>query len=172
MKKQFYLAYGSNLNLSQMQYRCPDSRVVGSTFLVNKKLAFKGTIDGLSYLTVENEDGFLTPVGIFEVSSNDIKNLDKFEGYPRKYRKEYINILVNGKEELAMYYVMRKWLNVDYHIPSELYINTCIQGYKEFGFPMEILRESYNESLRKRYNNDTKEDYFKNHAGSLTKILR
>ena len=29
MKTKLYLAYGSNLNLGQMAYRCPDSQVAG-----------------------------------------------------------------------------------------------------------------------------------------------
>ena len=28
--KKFYLAYGSNLNVEQMQFRCPDARIVGT----------------------------------------------------------------------------------------------------------------------------------------------
>ena len=27
--KQLYIAYGSNINLEQMKYRCPHSKVVG-----------------------------------------------------------------------------------------------------------------------------------------------
>lgn len=172
MTKQYYLAYGSNLNLKQMMYRCPEAKAIGSTFLVNKKLAFKGNIDGLSYLTVENSEGSMTPVGIFEVSSNDIKNLDRFEGYPAKYRKEYIPIIVDGKEVLAMYYVMRKWINTDYHIPSELYVGTCIAGYEDFGFSLDFLREGYNDTLAKRYKKENDVDYFENHTGNLVKVMR
>ena len=29
MKTKLYLAYGSNLNLGQMGYRCPDSKMAG-----------------------------------------------------------------------------------------------------------------------------------------------
>ena len=29
-KKQMYIAYGSNINLEQMAYRCPHSKVVGN----------------------------------------------------------------------------------------------------------------------------------------------
>lgn len=30
-KKQLYIAYGSNINLEQMAFRCPHSRVVGTS---------------------------------------------------------------------------------------------------------------------------------------------
>ena len=29
-KKQLYIAYGSNINLEQMAYRCPHSKVLGT----------------------------------------------------------------------------------------------------------------------------------------------
>ena len=33
--KKFYLAYGSNLNVKQMRFRCPDARIVGSAEIPN-----------------------------------------------------------------------------------------------------------------------------------------
>ena len=50
--KKFYLAYGSNLNVKQMQFRCPDARIVGTAEISNYQLLFKGSKTG-SYLTIE-----------------------------------------------------------------------------------------------------------------------
>ncbi len=50
--KKFYLAYGSNLNVKQMQFRCPDARIVGTAEIPNYQLLFKGSKTG-SYLTIE-----------------------------------------------------------------------------------------------------------------------
>ena len=36
--KKFYLAYGSNLNVKQMQFRCPDARIVGTAEIPNYQL--------------------------------------------------------------------------------------------------------------------------------------
>ena len=33
MPQRLYLAYGSNLNLAQMQYRCPGAKVAGTAEL-------------------------------------------------------------------------------------------------------------------------------------------
>ena len=30
MEKRYYIAYGSNLNIGQMQWRCPDARIIGT----------------------------------------------------------------------------------------------------------------------------------------------
>ena len=54
--KKFYLAYGSNLNVKQMQFRCPDARIVGTAEIPNYQLLFKGSKTG-SYLTIEPKRG-------------------------------------------------------------------------------------------------------------------
>ena len=41
--KKFYLAYGSNLNVKQMRFRCPDARIVGTAEIPNYQLLFKGS---------------------------------------------------------------------------------------------------------------------------------
>ena len=44
--KKFYLAYGSNLNVKQMQFRSPDARIVGTAEIPNYQLLFKGSKTG------------------------------------------------------------------------------------------------------------------------------
>lgn len=39
---KYYVAYGSNLNKSQMAYRCPESIPVGAGVLKNYRLSFYG----------------------------------------------------------------------------------------------------------------------------------
>ena len=43
MEKPLYFAYGSNINLDQMQYRCPDATVRGQAVLDNYDLRFRGS---------------------------------------------------------------------------------------------------------------------------------
>lgn len=40
--KKYYLAYGSNLNIPQMQYRCPEARIIGTAVIEGYRLLFKG----------------------------------------------------------------------------------------------------------------------------------
>ena len=40
MADKLYFAYGSNINLEQMDYRCPDATVVGPVVLENYELLF------------------------------------------------------------------------------------------------------------------------------------
>ena len=51
---KYYLAYGSNLNIRQMQMRCPGAKPVGTMVLEDYELLFKGSKTG-SYLTIEKK---------------------------------------------------------------------------------------------------------------------
>ena len=53
MEKPLYFAYGSNINLDQMRYRCPDATVYGQAVLDNYDLRFRGS----GVATVEPKEG-------------------------------------------------------------------------------------------------------------------
>ena len=77
--KKFYLAYGSNLNVKQMQFRCPDAKIVGTAEIPNYQLLFKGSKTG-SYLTIEPKEGSRVPVVAWSVTAEDEAALDRYEG--------------------------------------------------------------------------------------------
>lgn len=52
MERRYYIAYGSNLNVRQMKYRCPTARIIGTSVIKDYELLFKGSKTG-SYLTIE-----------------------------------------------------------------------------------------------------------------------
>ena len=87
MPKRYYIAYGSNLNVEQMHYRCPDARIIGTATLDGWTLLFKGSKTG-SYLTIEQKEGESVPVAVWEVSPADEANLDRYEGFPHFYYKK------------------------------------------------------------------------------------
>ena len=64
--KQYYLAYGSNLNVAQMRLRCPNAKPIGTAEIKDYELLFKGSKTG-SYLTIEKKKGSTVPVGVWEV---------------------------------------------------------------------------------------------------------
>ena len=41
--KKYYIAYGSNLNLPQMAFRCPTAKVVGVSEIKDYELLFRGS---------------------------------------------------------------------------------------------------------------------------------
>lgn len=142
--KKYYLAYGSNLNLSQMAYRCPSAKPIGTINLEGYRLAFRGGDNGYAYLTIEPDENSSIPMGLFELSFFDIKNLDVYEGYPDFYYKDTIPVKVGDKNIRALIYIMNK--GFDYHLPSYKYIKTCIEGYRDFGFNPELLKKAYEDT--------------------------
>lgn len=63
MKKRYYIAYGSNLNIIQMRMRCPQAGVIGTAVIKDYELLFKGNLTG-AYLTIEPKKGSSVPVAV------------------------------------------------------------------------------------------------------------
>ena len=136
----YYLAYGSNLNLKEMKHRCPFSKVVGTLYLSNFKLSFKGEENG--FLTIEQKKGSIAPIGIFKVNKLFIKSLDKYEGYPYLYDKKEIEFELNGKKVKGLIYIMND--EFDYVLPDYYYFKRCEVGYNDFNFDKSYLYEALN----------------------------
>lgn len=143
--KKYYLAYGSNLNLYSMKMRCPNAVAVSRGVLDNYRLAYKGGDDGYAYLTIEEAEDCQVPVGIFEVTDSDIAKLDYYEEYPVFYEKKYLPIRIRFFKKKALIYVMKD--EFSYHVPSDQYVKTCMEGYSHFGFDKKILDEALAYSI-------------------------
>ena len=145
--KKYYIAYGSNLNVQQMRYRCPGAMVVGISSIRDYELLYKGSKTG-SYLTIEKKKGSVVPVAVWEVTADDEKRLDAYEGLPNFYYKENMKITLSetGKKINASVYIMHEERRLG--IPSQTYINTCRFGYAVFGFDYKYLDEAYEKSVK------------------------
>ena len=146
---RYYIAYGSNLNVPQMRWRCPDARAIGTGEIRDYELLFKGSMTG-SYLTIEKAEGKSVPVTVWEVSADDEKALDRYEGYPRFYYKTDMRIAVKGirtgktRVRDAFVYIMNE--ESDPGIPTAGYYRTCLEGYRSFGFDEKFLIEAVKRS--------------------------
>jgi len=149
-KKKYYIAYGSNLNIRQMRFRCPGAKPIGISAIPDYELLFKGSKTG-AYLTIEPKDGGLVPVAVWEVTADDEKHLDIYEGYPNFYYKKEVRLpirLANGKTKkvTAFVYIMHEEREIA--IPSMTYIRTCEEGYRNFGFDTKFLDAAYEISAK------------------------
>jgi len=143
--KRLYIAYGSNLHLEQMKYRCPTATVVGKSELRGYKLIFKGSPTN-AYATIEESTHDVVPVLIWELKLQDEKALDRYEGYPTFYYKKNIAVEVEGTQVEAMVYIMNE--KVDTGIPSPRYYEIIRAGYKIAGFDESVLEEALNISKK------------------------
>lgn len=145
MKKRYYLAYGSNLHRQQMRYRCPDAEMVGTAIIPNYRLMFKGSKTG-AYLTIEPAEGYLVPVGVWAVSKQDERHLDRYEGYPTFYYKKEMTVTIKdyetgkSRQENAFVYIMHE--DRPLGVPTSMYVQTCVIGYLQFGFDATLLDEA------------------------------
>ena len=144
-KNTLYIAYGSNLNLPQMAFRCPTAKVVGASEIKGYELLFRGGRKG-AVATVEPLEGGSVPVLLWKIRRGDEQALDRYEGYPHFYRKEMMEVELNGKTVSGMVYVM----NGGYELgaPSDFYLNTILEGYKTAGFDTDFLDQAVEKSIR------------------------
>lgn len=156
-KKRYYLAYGSNLNKTQMAFRCPNAKAVGTAELEDYELLFKGSLTG-SYLTIEKKKGSVVPVGVWETDSNDELSLDHYEGYPQFYYKKELEIILDGERKPKQAYIYIMHEDREFGIPSRYYMETCIEGYDDFGFDDEPLYEALRKSVNKTRENKNYEN--------------
>ena len=75
--KQLYIAYDSNINLEQMAFRCPHSKVVGTSEIKDYELEFRGVA------TIVPNKGATVPVLIWELDERDLPILNRYEGATR-----------------------------------------------------------------------------------------
>lgn len=143
-QKKLYVAYGSNLHLAQMARRCPDAKAYGSGAIKNYRLAF------YNVASILPSPGTAVPVGVWEISAQDEKKLDRYEGFPHLYRKENIEVVMNNGETVtAMVYIMNRDGTESY--PSESYYNIIYSGYRSFGLDTDYLVGTVN-NIRQRNN--------------------
>ena len=147
---RYYLAYGSNLNVRQMRFRCPTALVVGKGVIKDYRLLFKGSKTG-SYLTIEKAKGYEVPVAVWKVDKACEESLDRYEGYPSFYYKKEIEIdfksIKKGlpRHSKAFVYIMHEERELG--IPSRGYVEVCLEGYRTFGFNPILIEEAIIKSM-------------------------
>ena len=147
----YYIAYGSNLNLKQMNHRCPGATVAGKTTINNHKLVFRG-MDGNTHATVELAEGYQVPVLVWKINKQHERTLDRYEGVPKYYTKEELVIKVNGEAHKALIYIMASGNELG--CPNERYYSAIEEGYMATGFDLGVLEKALHESC---YNSKYKE---------------
>lgn len=149
--KKYYLAYGSNLNVQQMKHRCPLAKPIGTAWIQGYQLLFKGSKTG-SYLTIEKAENSAVPVAVWEVSEIDEQHLDAYEGFPNFYYKREISLPVEilGTDKIetlnTFVYIMHEERELG--TPTRAYMDCCLEGYCDFGFDTQFLKDALKKSVR------------------------
>lgn len=143
MGDSLYFAYGSNINLHQMAERCPDAQPVGAAWLYDYELLFRSNNRGVGVATIVPHKGGEVRGLLWRITPSCELSLDKYEGYPRLYKKETVPVRTrDGWEIPVMTYIMtNEWLREPV-LPSKEYSTTIREGYRQNGLPVKALDEA------------------------------
>jgi len=136
-----YCAYGSNMNLEQMAYRCPNSKIVGTGQIKNYQLVFNMCAD---IIKSDNAENFV-PVVLWEIAEEDWERLDIYEGYPHFYTKEVVTVSCGKNNVEAIVYVMTDD-NKGIEPPMYDYFMGILAGYTENNINTKPLYDALKHS--------------------------
>ncbi len=127
-----YIAYGSNMVKEQMDFRCPDAKLIGTGYIAGARLEF------YLHATVEKTGDMRNrvPVAVWEISAADEKRLDRYEGYPTYYTKQEWTVhMDDGSEIKGMIYLM----NLIRHMPPQRgYYQGIADAYRALGLSRQV----------------------------------
>lgn len=104
-----------------MAYRCPTAKVIGNARLNGYELLFRGG-NGGAVATVEKKKDSSVPVLVWELEPSDEAALDRYEGWPHFYRKEWVKVQMGKQWVKVMVYIMNDGRPLG--SPSRYYYNT------------------------------------------------
>lgn len=130
-----YFAYGSNLNLHQMQQRCPMVCPIDRHTLPGWRLVFRGVAD------IIPAEGHSVPGAIYSITKPHETALDRYEGFPRLYIKQTIRDPRLGP---IMLYRMNPahTRSQAFDLPSPFYFDTILEGYADWRISPRHLHQA------------------------------
>lgn len=148
-----YMAYGSNLDVTQIQDRCPNARYIGKSSLAGYKLVFN------RHATIVKSKGSVVPIVVFDLTDEDIVKMDMYEGvHSNTYKKHYLPIIIEDLEIQALCYIKDIGKRVD---PDYPYVKKILSAYKFWNFDLkfpdiyarltellQLLKEEYEKDVR------------------------
>jgi len=133
-----YFAYGSNMEPSQMQTRCPGYTILGPACLAHYTLAFtrwsrswnSGTADILP------EKGKDVWGILYNLTFENLRRVDKFADYPTSYVRQDVMVRQNKEILPAFTYIA---IRQGIFAPSKAYLNKMILGATESKIPDQYI---------------------------------
>ena len=141
--EKLYFAYGSNMNLNQMAFRCPDAEVVDTVRLEGYRLAFCMNGGGNGVATILPAEGSCVDGVLWRISEQDERHLDHYEGFPYLYGKEPVTVTDrNGRQREIMAYTMNSPYKDVPAMPSKAYLEGILNGCRQNGIEIAPVLEA------------------------------
>ncbi len=123
IERKYYFAYGSNMNIEQMAFRCRAAEVVENVRVEGYRLAFCGRPSGNGVATILPQEGSHVDGVLWKITKECERNLDYYEGYPHLYGKESITVKnAEGKERDVTVYTINEPYKSQLSAPSSVYL--------------------------------------------------
>jgi len=137
-----YFAYGSNMDMSRLSSRGVNPITRNKGTLKDWKLKFnkKASAGDWSFANIEPSKGDIVEGLVFEIKESDLKLLDKFEGAPRHYRREFLVVETYTETIKCITYIAQTEHVVEGLLPTKEYMEFLLNGAK-------MLSEEYQEML-------------------------
>lgn len=151
-ERRLYWAYGSNLCVADMQRRCPKAEQYRRLYVNNGLLVFRGVADVES--SSRRDD--VVAGGLWWITRECEEALDRYEGnrgdasvFNSKpwrwhqnaglYVKAFLTLEVDGEKMPCLFYKMTSHGVMP---PWESYLETIVEGYRDFGLPLSYLDQA------------------------------
>lgn len=150
--KTLYFSYGSNMNLKQMNERCPGSKKIGIGFMKDTEICFPSFYESWNggVAGYKKNDGKNLWGVLFELTRDDVEKLRVFEGFVEgreshlnAYNEVLVQVDCDGSVVECMTYEVFVTGNFR---PSLRYLQTIIRGAEENNLPEEYI-ESLSQHL-------------------------
>ena len=150
----YCIAYGSNLCEARMKSRCPGAEVFGVSVIKGYRMLFKYSMTG-AYATIEQDANCCVPVVIYRMTADDEEKLDRYEGFPKYYRKQEFLLPIwtlDGKRRknrrICIAYIMREYRLLGE--PTDAYYTLLDQGYRRWRFDHSVLFKALEDSIGRK----------------------
>ena len=136
LETRYYFAYGANMNMNSMSWRCPEARPVGAFTLRDWELEF------YSHANILPKTGSGVYGVLWAITPDCEANLDAFEGFPDYYTKR--SWVQDGKH--IMFYEMADFKRGH---PTLGYISDIRSSYHYWHLPVKYLDQIVDATVKK-----------------------
>lgn len=156
--KNFYFAYGSNMNLDLMKKRLPEAQFVSKGILKDYEFCFPKIAMSRSFMGVldikESKDKYILG-SVYMLSDEDLERLDKIEGVSSgQYSRKMLEVNVFDKMRSCNVYLSNIDKSKNY-TPSKNYLLTTVIGLVGNECNIDYLQNLisiYKESISPTFN--------------------
>ena len=143
----FYFAYGSNMNWTQMQKRCPSARFIALAELKDHRLAFplRSKSRGCGTAGAIPQAGQTVWGVVYEIEECDLETLDRAEDFIRggndnSYTREEKEVYTVGGNKPLLVSIYLPIQQQNSPLPTGEYKRLIVEGAKHWGLPPEYVR--------------------------------